>query len=608
MKDQKIALLGLILILFSSCSDYLQPLPNGDISSEDIWSYQDKVQGLIGACYDNMPNNYDNFEGAYLDCATDNAVVTSTTNDMSKWAVGALTTGQDESLFGTYWKRDYKSIELVNKFLKDRRGYNTRFLTNPVNNDLVRNRLQGEAFALRAWFEWDLLQKFGGKGVNGEMLGFPIVLEPLGSVIADLPRNTYDECVKQIIADCDSAYKYLPIAHRDFIAQRLGTNLNYSGGKYWGRMDGITTVAIKANVYLTWASPRFNPAGEVARWDSAAVNAKKVVDFKLNVDNVTNGFVAATGVNWFNPNFPEIVFSSRYSTGNDAMERMFYPGGFQGNGSMGATQELVDAFPMANGYPISTPDTTLSHYNINNPYKGRDPRFYSTVFYNGAKAIKANTTTVMYTFNTVDGLDVAGKSLTNSRTNYYIKKFVWMGLNWADGTAANKQPHSKFFIRWAHMVLAFAEAANHVVGPNDANKYGISAKTAIQYLRSRKTNDNTKSLDFNASTTTIEDPYLDQVASTGTVPFDEFIKNERRIETCFEGMRFFDLVRWTTNIADLNKAVNGISITKNTDNSLTYNKVEVEKRNFKSAYFAIPYSEVLKMKSLVQNEGWDGWY
>ncbi len=61
-----------------------------------------------------------------------------------------------------------------------------------------------------------------------------------------------------------------------------------------------------------------------------------------------------------------------------------------------------------------------------------------------------------------------------------------MGLNWSDASIS-RQPHSKFFIRWAHMCLVFAEAANQVVGPTDDAKYGISAKTAIQYLRARKT-------------------------------------------------------------------------------------------------------------------------
>jgi hypothetical protein len=559
-----------------------------------IWEYQDMVQGLVGQCYDNMSRNYDNNEGAYFDCVSDNAVQTSTTAALRQMAVGSLTTGADPFL--TYWDRDYKSINLLNMFLEDRKGYNTKFLIVPRLDSLVRNRLQGEAFALRAWFQWDLLQKFGGKGITGQMLGFPIVTTPVDfTQEVNFPRNTYDECVKQILADCDSAYKYLPIAHRDFLVPNVGDRA-YAGGRYWGRMDGITTKAIKAAVYLTWASPRFNPGNDVSRWDSAAVNAKKVIDFKLNVDNVNKGFVPVNGVNWFDPNFPGIVWSSRYNSGNDAMERMFYPGGFQGNGMMGATQELVDAFPMKNGYPITDP---RSGYNPADPYKDRDPRFYSMIFHNGAKAVRAGKTEVMYTFeNWTGGKDEAGVSSKNSRTNYHIKKMVWMGLNWSDASI-NRQPHSKFFFRWAHMVLTFAEAANQVVGPADAGKYGLSAKDAMKYLRSRKTYDN--------ATGFTTDPYLDEVAGSKD-SFNEFVKNERRIETCFEGMRFYDLQRWTTTLAEINKPVHGVVVTKNEDGSYNYNySYEVEKRNLTSAYLPIPYQEMLRMSNLVQNEGWDEW-
>ncbi len=594
MKDIKFGILGIILILMSSCTDFLEPYPNGDISSEDIWNYQDKVQGLVNQCYNYMPQNYNDNEGAVLDCATDNAVNTSTTNSMSKLSVGSLTTGQD--VFATYWSRDYQALFLLNTFLKDRKGYNTRYLVNARYNDLVKTRLQGEAYALRAWFEWDLLQKFGGKAVNAEMLGFPIVLEPLDPTKSvNLSRNTYDECVQQILNDCDSAYKYLPIAHRDFLVPITADRI-YSGSKYWGRMDGITTRALKSQVYLTWASPRFNPNSDISRWDSAAVNAKKVIDFKLNVDNVTAGFNKASKVEWFNPNYPGIVFSSRYVDQNEAMEKMFYPGGFQGNGQMGATQDLVDAFPMKNGYPITD---VRSLYDPANPYLNRDPRFYSAIFYNGAKAIQEGTTTTMYTFDNYEGgKDAALSSPNNSKTNFHIKKFVYMGLNWSNSTIKKAQ-HAKFYFRWAHMCLNFAEAANKVVGPTNTAKYGISSKGAIQYLRSRKTYDN--AIGFTV------DPFLDEVAVQGITAFDDFIKNERRLETCFEGMRFYDLRRWTTNLDGLNKIAHGVKIIKNADNSLTYQVIPVEERKFKSAYLPIPYSEILKMSNLLQNEGWDGW-
>jgi hypothetical protein len=594
MKATKYIVLGIIAVFFFSCSDYLDPYPNGDRSKDDIWDYQAMVQGLVGQCYDNMATLYNNNEGAYFDCITDDAVLTSTTNAIRQMAVGALTTSQDPFL--TYWDRDYKSINLVNMFLEDRKGYNTRFLIVPRLDSIVRNRLQGEAFALRAWFQWDLLQKFGGKGLDGQMLGFPIVTNPIDfTKEVNLARNTYDECVKQIIADCDSAYKYLPIAHRDYLVPNASDRA-YAGGRFWGRMDGITTRAIKAMVYLTWASPRFNPGNVKARWDSAAVNAKKVMDFKLKVDNVTNGFNPVNQVNWFNPNFPGIVWSSRYNNANDATERMYYPGGFQGNGMMGATQNLVDAFPMKNGYPITD---ARSLYDPANPYKDRDPRFYSVIFHNDAKAVRAGGTSVMYTFENFEGgKDAAGVSSKNSRTNYHIKKMVWMGLNWSDASI-NRQPHSKFFIRWAHMVLTFAEAANHVVGPTDAGKYGLSAKDAIKYLRTRKT--------YDGASGYTTDPYLDEVAG-GESTFDAFVKNERRIELCFEGSRFYDLQRWSTTLSDMNKSAFGAKVTKGSDGKFTYSlNVEVEQRSLKSAYLPIPYNEMLRMGKLVQNEGWEAW-
>ena len=601
MKTKNILLLGGIVALFSACNDYLEPFPNGDYSSEDIWNYQNMVQGLVGAGYNNMPRNYNDNEGVYLDMATDDAVSTSSTEKMRLLAVGSLTIGDDPFL--TYWDRDYQSIKKVNMFLKDRRGFNTKFIVNTRWNSLVCNRLQGEAFGLRAWFYWDLLQKFGGKSItSGKMLGIPLVLEPIEiGDKTDIARNTYDECVKQILADCDSAIKYLPIAHRDFLVTNPGDRA-YAGGRYWGRLDGITMKAIKSNIYLTWASPLFNANNDITRWEKAAQYAKEVMDFKLNVDGVvTGGFKKDAAVNWFNPNSPEIVYSARYINSNNEMERMFYPGGFLGNGLVGATQELVDAFPMKTGYPINDP-TNRGNYNPANPYLNRDPRFYSTIFFNNAQAKKNNTGAIMYTFeNWINGgKDAAGFKSTNSLTNYHIKKNVYMGLNFSDPNI-NTQPHTKMFIRWAHMVLNFAEAANKVVGPTDASKFGISAQTAMQYLRTRKTYDGATLY------TTTNDLYLNEV-SADAAKFDEFVKNERRIETCFEGMRFYDLRRWSTNLNDLNKSVHKAEIQKNEDGTFTYDLTkEVETRTYKSAYLPIPYNEILRMSKLEQNEGWESW-
>ncbi len=622
MKTKKIIIFGFILVLITSCKNYLEPWPNGNYDSETIWQYQSMVQGLINRCYDNIcepsvggsTRNYNTNEGVYLDGVTDDAVITSSTNVMARYAVNAMTSSQDP--FQTYWDRDYRSISQCNMFLKDRRGYNTRYMVNQLWNDQVRTRLQGEAFALRAFFEWDLLQKFGGKGAkSGVMLGFPIVTDVLNAYEAiNIPRNTYDECVKQIIADCDSAMKYLPLAHRDFLYPS-GTDLHFLGGKYWNRFDDLGVWAIKASVYLTYASPRFNP-DNVALWDSAARYSKLIIDFKINKDQITSGnsFRPANAVIFTNPNSPEIVFATRYNTGNTSMERLFYPGGFQGDGQIGATQELVNSFGMKNGRPITDP---LSSYDPANPYANRDPRFYSVIFFNTAKANRLNDAAKpMYTFEnsntgTAVGKDAAGTRSDNSRTNYHIKKYVYMDVNWSD-PSVRSAPHSLFLYRWSHFVISFAEAANHVTGDPNTALYGLTPKAAIKYMRARKTYDGA-TLAFAGAAA---DPYLDEIAAAGEVAFDEFLKTERRIETCFEGKRFYDLRRWTTGDKPgegdwesvINKPVHGAYITQTGATTFTYDlNWLIEERKLPSPNNPIPFNEVMRMDKLEQNEGWPSW-
>ncbi|MCH5311028.1 MAG: RagB/SusD family nutrient uptake outer membrane protein, partial [Prevotella sp.] len=84
----------------------------------------------------------------------------------------------------------------------------------------------------------------------------------------------------------------------------------------------------------------------------------------------------------------------------------------------------------------------------------------------------------------------------------------------------------------------------------------------------------------------------------------ELIRNERRLELCFENHRFWDLRRWQAN---LNETAKGVNITTNASTgNLNYGNLDVEKRDYKDYmyYGPIPYSEVLKWSNLQQNDGW----
>ncbi|HET7178560.1 MAG TPA: RagB/SusD family nutrient uptake outer membrane protein, partial [Chryseosolibacter sp.] len=104
------------------------------------------------------------------------------------------------------------------------------------------------------------------------------------------------------------------------------------------------------------------------------------------------------------------------------------------------------------------------------------------------------------------------------------------------------------------------------------------------------------------------DPYLDEVAGAGEAAFDALVRNERRIETCFEGLRFYDMQRWSTTLEEMSQPVHGVKIVNNGDGTFTYDfNFEVEKRQFNSAYLPVPYDEILRMDKVVQNEGWEAW-
>ena len=81
----------------------------------------------------------------------------------------------------------------------------------------------------------------------------------------------------------------------------------------------------------------------------------------------------------------------------------------------------------------------------------------------------------------------------------------------------------------------------------------------------------------------------------------ELIRNERRLELCFEGFRFWDLRRWKVALNKLSETAVG---TNKVNNVQTYPNVEIRSYKDYMYYGPIPYSEVLKWDNLKQNIGW----
>ena len=582
---------------FMSACTFLDPLPNGSYNDENFELYPELLRGFVDVVYNELlPETYlDNYY-IPMSCATDDAIYSSPT---AAWRI--FSSGSAKMLsnpFDTTWRDNYRAINYLNMFLENDRGYNTRYMVAEDSDLALRNCLQGSAYGLRAWMYFDLLRVFGGKAENGELLGVPILTEPTDPKTADastIERATFDECAEQILKDCDSAYKYLPRNNRDYPGDPQ-QSIQITGSARYKSLDQIAIDGLRAMVYIFWASPAYNPENDMSRYDKAARYAAAVIKHKLEVEStLTGGFDPTRGFSWHNVNSPEIIWPSEMRQSSN-LETSFYPQQFGGSALVAPTQDLVDAFPMANGYPIND---KRSNYDPTHPYEGRDPRFYATIFYNGAQVRRLNNASeVMYTFECANGGKDAPGSNEVSATGYYIKKFIYRNWNTND-TTKELGYRCIHFMNWTKMCLIFAEAANKYVGPTDEGTYGYSARQAIAWLRNRPTNDDEPGLG------TFGDPYLDECAAEATT-FEGLVKNEWRVETCFEGDRYYNLRRWATDVSEINKPIHMAKIS-NQSGLISYEYPVVETLKYPSLWAPIPYTEIRKCPKLLQNQGWETW-
>lgn len=587
MKRFLILLTGVVFTLLS-CEKFTEPAPenNGDFSN--IYTEPGLAQGLLMNGYTRMPSNFWNFN----DVATDDAVSNETTNNFRKVA-----TGQWSANFNPLdqWTGPRAGIQYVNMFLAevDKVTWDSK---DPMLNTMFGDRMKGEAYALRAYLTFAMLQAHAGF-VNGKLMGVPILLEPeTPSSDFNVPRATFDDCMKQIYSDLDKAEAILPLDFTD-ISSTAAIPAKYAGvtiekynrvfGKLFKQlMTGRISKAIRAKAALLAASPAYAPGSTTTTWTDVATYAADV----LNRNGGLSG-IAPTGVTWYDnkaeidalgsgANPPEILWRSDVASNSD-LEAANYPPTLSGQGRINPTQNLVNAFPMANGYPITE---GAANYNPAAPYTGRDPRLAKFVVINGST--EGPTNTVINT--AIDGTtnDALNKVATSTRTGYYMRKLLRQDVS-RNSSSINNQKHYKPHIRYTEMYLIYAEAANEAYGPTGTGTNTYSAYDVIKAIRARA-----------GVGTSNGDAYLESIKGDKGL-MRQLIRNERRLELCFENFRFWDLRRWNE---DLNAKAKGMKIS----NGTTYQIIDVEDRNYEDymRFGPIPYSEALKFNALEQNTGW----
>ena len=591
------AMLGMTLSLgLTSCDDLFEPAIENHLGFDYAYEHPDYADGVLGNAYTRLPNGSYSFN----DVATDDAVSNDVSNSYRKMTGIDSWTSSSNPI--ETWRNCRAAIQYINLFLAnvDKVNWNS----NETVRDMYHQRYVGEARGLRALFMYYLLRAHGGYDDQGNLLGVPIVLEPT-TVSSDFNalevRASYADCMKQLIEDAEEAIRVLPVDYKDtdnetetvncFGKTYTVTKATYNrvlGTNFAGRFSGRIARAVLAQAALMAASPAF-AEGSGVTYEQAAKYAKNVLDLNGGVSGIDTD-----GLEWYaDPNMTgleggecpkEVLWRTQKSTNND-LEADNYPPSIYGKGRINPTQNLVDAFPAANGYPIAN---AKSGFDAENPYANRDPRLAKYIIFNGQTAGSGSSVINTQADNSAN-LDGLNKDVSKStRTGYYMKKLLRQDIN-LDPNVNSKQNHYTARIRYTELYLDYAEAANEAYGPTGGS--GFSAYDVIKAIRQRA-----GIKDENG-----QDPYLESIKNDKD-KMRELIRNERRIELCFEGFRFWDLRRWKLDITEEAK---GVSIT-NVGAGKKYETISVEKRNFKENgyYGPVPYDQILNFPSLAQNKGW----
>ncbi|WP_088653090.1 RagB/SusD family nutrient uptake outer membrane protein [Geofilum rhodophaeum] len=584
-----IGILFALMLGVSACQDdFFEPAPENHLQLENVYDNPIYAEGLLLNAYARLPfSSWD-----ISDVATDNAVSNDNDNAYRRMATGQWSAENNPM---NRWTGSRSAIQYLNSLLSV--SDSVAWAIDALPRAMFNDRIKGEIYALRAVFLFDLLQAHGGWTESGDLLGVPIVLEP-EDINSDFnqPRATFEACLQQIYADLDKAEDLLPLDYEmissvEQIPEKYRSagatidDYNRTNGDYFrSRISARIVKGVRAKVALLAASPAYSEA-TTTTWEDVANFAGEVLSLNGGL-----GAMAADGWTWYTNtdeidgltsgmNPPEMLWRGNRAQNND-IEEAHFPPTLYGNGMVNPTQNLVDAFPMANGYPINDP---LSGYDAAHPYEGRDPRLAAYVLLNGGVAGPSDA--VINTAEDGGTNDGLNKVESSTRTGYYMRKLLRQDVN-LDPSIDTEQYKYKAFIRYTELFLIYAEAANEVWGPRGSGAYGFSAYDVIKALRTRAGVGSSDS-----------DPYLEQAADDKAI-MRQLIKNERRLELCFEGFRFWDLRRWNE---ELNVAAEGMAIRNG-----SYNRIAVENRVYRDYmyYGPLPYSEVLKYDELIQNKGW----
>lgn len=534
-KNILIVILIPALIVFQSCEKYLDRAPEADVTLKDAFGNFNSFQGFIEEMYNCItdPNKGGAWNAYLFADETLNNYPYAFDNGNYWGAEGyfygqSVNTRDNESRTKRIWEYAWYAIRKANVALEriDEEGLFE-------GSEEEKNHLKGQALFFRGWFYFELCRYWGG------MPYIDRVLSPTEELTTeDFRRLTFKETALLMAKDFRAAADLLP-DHWDQSAPGQATR-----GHNRDRINKFHALGYLGKSLLYAASPMINEeATGVNAFDAdLAKQAAEAFGELLTLAGSTGTYKLQPWDTWtdnfwrWNNERPggtecimvPIIFDRgrvRWSALGATVPSSF--GMNSGSAADVPAHNFTKNYAMANGLPIDDP---ASGYNPNDPWTGREPRFYKDIAVDGDQIHSAagqDRYAQLY-----NGGFHRSQINPPSVTGYYAKRYSPIGPQFTTSLAGGLQAYVPY-LRLADIYLMYAEAVLFSPGGSPkakASNFTLTAEEALNTVRSRA-----KLPDLSSKYTASNDLF-----------FEEIVR-ERAVELAFEGARFCDLRRWNRN-------------------------------------------------------------
>lgn len=594
----KSILYGFMLFLaggvsFTSCTEWLDKDPEAIIPEDEAFKNYHNFQGFIEEIYNMVPNitnaNYCSSWNMGEDAVHNTEGYAHIDHQVDLGNYREIWTGSQQCWLNgsrcSLWNSSWKAIRKCNMGIEN--------IKSLVGTNEQRDLLLGQMYFFRAWWHFELISFFGG---------MPYIDQAFEGEIPELPRLSFQECADRCAEDFQRAYDLLPMDWDETLAGME------TSGKNDLRINKFMCLCYLGKCYLWAASPLMKEFektknGGVAELLNASKNGKtydydekycalasealgKALDMvkkgsvpyrlaKFEYSNIYDHMLGEDDSeveyshiwythkeNWKMPGVDEAIFRGvcpGTNTGPWNHLKLFGPkvAGIVDHDNIihHPTANLIDQYGMANGQPIYLVQNgqlvlnPKSGWDPEYPYKGRDPRFYHDIVFDGfhyvlnTEGLTDEQKKCEYTSLYTGGL--MRDPANGSSTGYFIQKLSPHQCNRGDGTNAGDwyewagamQAYIPY-MRLADVYLMYAEAragmaktSTDLMSKPDYCRL-ISAIDAINALRDRVNTGDWPMDRIQPEFTDTKEHFLDE------------LRRERAVELAFEGFRWNDLQRW----------------------------------------------------------------